>query len=574
MNGYFGTNEPLPELVELKAGKLTTAYEQGSLRYIRVGEEELIRRIYPALRDQDWNTIPYTIENVKITSLPSSFKIAYSASFQQNQIQYHADFEIRGSDMGQISFTMWGEAQSSFLRNRIGLCVLHPIQECIGQYVEATSPEGNIQQGTFPTLISPDQPFVDISQLYWSTGRGVEAQLFLEGEVFEMEDQRNWADYSFKTYGTPLRLPKPVRIERGDTLCQRVVVRLKSIPMKPLTSKEAGNFLIESGETAPFPRIGYSLSDQPLDGGLVEKLREIPCEFLRVLLKVESESWEFEFKDALNQVRLVPARLELVVVLGKHPWQEVADLIGVLTGNLDQINSLALINEPREVSVDGFFTVAQVLKKYLPTLLIGYATDGFFADLNRLRPEVSHYDFVAFSLNPQVHATDIRTIVENVSAQQYPIQTIRSFGERRLGIHVSPLTLRIRNQGNSYDSRLHTEFGAAFTLLSLRYMAGVDQVTLYETHGPGGVVSVDTATISPVFDYLRHIREFGPDQIFLSQSPEPFAWDALVLGNTRGDKCYFLVNFSAGPKLVHLAALGREVVLPAESITIHYDANS
>ena len=36
-----------------------------------------------------------------------------------------------------------------------------------------------------------------------------------EGDLWEMEDQRNWTDASYKTYSTPLRLPYPVEIQRG-----------------------------------------------------------------------------------------------------------------------------------------------------------------------------------------------------------------------------------------------------------------------------------------------------------------------------------------------------------------------
>ena len=36
--------------------------------------------------------------------------------------------------------------------------------------------------------------------------------MIFNGETFEMEDQRNWTDASFKTYCTPLSLPYPIKI--------------------------------------------------------------------------------------------------------------------------------------------------------------------------------------------------------------------------------------------------------------------------------------------------------------------------------------------------------------------------
>ena len=41
-----------------------------------------------------------------------------------------------------------------------------------------------------------------------------------------MEDQRNWTDASFKTYGTPLELPFPVEVVSGTKIVQTVTLTL------------------------------------------------------------------------------------------------------------------------------------------------------------------------------------------------------------------------------------------------------------------------------------------------------------------------------------------------------------
>ena len=48
-----------------------------------------------------------------------------------------------------------------------------------------------------------------------------------EGDLWEMEDQRNWTDASYKTYSTPLRLPYPVEIQEGDRVWQRVTIEAR-----------------------------------------------------------------------------------------------------------------------------------------------------------------------------------------------------------------------------------------------------------------------------------------------------------------------------------------------------------
>jgi hypothetical protein len=58
---------------------------------------------------------------------------------------------------------------------------------------------GSWQEGVFPFFISPHQPFKKLQALSWSPSSGVQAKIRFEGEIFEMEDQRNWTDASFKT---------------------------------------------------------------------------------------------------------------------------------------------------------------------------------------------------------------------------------------------------------------------------------------------------------------------------------------------------------------------------------------
>jgi len=118
-------------------------------------------------------------------------------------------------------------ARSDFLRNRIGLCILHPITECAGKPVAIEHVNGSLEQGSFPRDISPHQPFFDLRSLsYEVANTGISARLEMEGDTFEMEDQRNWTDASFKTYCTPLALPLPHPVKTGDRVEQSVALSL------------------------------------------------------------------------------------------------------------------------------------------------------------------------------------------------------------------------------------------------------------------------------------------------------------------------------------------------------------
>src|SRR3979411_1443518 len=54
-------------------------------------------------------------------------------------------------------------------------------------------------------------------------------------------------------------------------------------------------------------------------------------------------------------------------------------------------------------------------------------TNQFFAELNRDPPEVEAMDGVVYSINPQVHAADDESLVENLEAQAATVESARAF---------------------------------------------------------------------------------------------------------------------------------------------------
>ena len=115
---------------------------------------------------------------------------------------------IEGREDNSITFTMEGIALESFEKNRIGFCVLHPIDGCAGTNCVIAHSDGSLEQSVFPEQISPDQVFRDIRSMKWMANT-VHCRLDFEGDIFETEDQRNWTDASYKTYSTPLSASFP-----------------------------------------------------------------------------------------------------------------------------------------------------------------------------------------------------------------------------------------------------------------------------------------------------------------------------------------------------------------------------
>jgi hypothetical protein len=184
-------------------------------------------------------------------------------------------------------------------------------------------------------------------------------------------------------------------------------------------------------------------------------------------------------------------------------------------------------------------------------------TDANFAELNRDRPDVAGLDGACFPVNPQVHAFDNDSLVENLAAQYDVLESARQF-LGRTPVYVTPVTLKPRPQA---DPRQASLFGAGWTAGSLKYLARGEPaaVTYYETAGPRGVMDVE-GTVFPLYHVLADAGEFAGGEALVSESSEPLAADGIVMrkgGRTR----ILLANFRPEPREVRLgtAGLGRRV---------------
>ena len=86
------------------------------------------------------------------------------------------------------------------------------------------------------------------------------------GDTFEMEDQRNWTDASYKTYVRPLGLPHPFTLETGKTIEQAVELRFEGTPPPRTGGAGTPEITVAVGaEAGRVPRIGMGLEWQSAD---------------------------------------------------------------------------------------------------------------------------------------------------------------------------------------------------------------------------------------------------------------------------------------------------------------------
>jgi D-apionolactonase len=261
----------LADPVRLRAGQVDLELRGTDLAHACWGGREVVRRIYVAVRDEAWSTVLPEVRGCRVEEGPESFAIWVDVRHRQGPLHFRWQGVIEGAADGSFSYTMDGEALSDFRYGRIGLCVLHAAEDYVGKPYAAHL-GGSASRGVMPVGIAPQRyrdgfylPVVpEFEALNVQLAHGLRVEFAFAGDMFEIEDQRNWTDASFKTYSTPLRLGYPHRAATGQQLRQRVTVRVHG--NRPQARRRAhGATAIKVGEAIgrTLPAVG---SSAPVDG--------------------------------------------------------------------------------------------------------------------------------------------------------------------------------------------------------------------------------------------------------------------------------------------------------------------
>ncbi len=530
----------------LRAGPVSLSYAEGAVRYLTAGGKECIRGIYSALRDRNWGTVEGRIENEIIDQRGDAFSVSFDSIHKEGNIEFSWKGSITGDASGTVTFTMDGTAHSTFERNRIGFCLLHPM-DLAGHRCVVTHSDGKVTEGFFPGYVSPHQPFFDISRIRCEVEEGLECETEFSGESFEMEDQRNWTDASFKTYCTPLGLPFPVTVEKGTEVHQSVTVRILGT---------AGGFTAAADDSSkkrhpveisidteasspPLPDLGLTKASHggELSPEEIDRLKRLELDHYRIEIKSVSED-----PRALEKLLILSSReaadiragLEAALYLGSKPEEDMQALVRAVKRVKPPVVRWLVFKEGEKTAARKW---VELFRGYMagvtPEAVIASGTDAFFTELNRERPDTDILDGITFSLNPQVHAFDNGSLVETLPAEYSVVETARDFSGPDTRITVSPVTFKMRWNPNAtgpepsvpegelprrVDLRQLSLFGAAWTLGSISSLAraGADSVTYFETTGWLGVMETESGSPLP--------EKFPskPGQVFPLYFP--FAW--------------------------------------------------
>lgn len=516
----------------------------------------VLRSIRAVVRDRDWNTAAWIVGDPVADD--GMLRLPLRSSGHGSDVRGEVMVSVTGDTLSVVFDAV---SHTAFATNRTGLVVLHPPQAA-GAPLRVEHPDGSVSETVFPREISAHQPVFDIAGLCW-LGDGAEVSVTFTGDVFEMEDQRNWTDASYKTYSRPLALPFPYDLAAGERVVQRVDVRVRTVAAD---GEATASEVIALAPAGAFPAVGVSASTapDPEPAGLSRVGSSLLVE-----LDLDTPTWRAALRRAAGRglpldVRVVP----------RAPDPRLLAAFAAEVRALD-VRRVAVFHPVFHVSEASFVAA-------LRTALTGAGVDvpvaggsrAHFTELNRERGRMpAGLDALAVTLTPLFHSLSGAQLRESVAMQRLVAQqTVAYAGE--IPVLIGPVSLRPRfndvatgaqtaptrddlaeGYGAAFtgtvDDRQTSPELAAWTIASAAALAvpGVAELTFFEEWGPRGIRSA-TGNPAPAAAAVEALAALSGTLLW-GASPDGLVW-ALGARGADGD-VVLAASLDRAPREIEIA---------------------
>ncbi len=526
----------------------------------------VLRAVRAVVRDRDWNTADLVVDRVDESIVALTLHVrsdGYGSSLRGVvRAEVHPTF---------LRFEMDAESGQDFETNRTGLVVLQP-PSLAGAALTVTHSDGSAEASGFPAAISAHQPVFDIAGLSWS-GDGLEVQVRFAGEVFEMEDQRNWTDASYKTYSRPLAEPFPYRIAAGERIVQWVDVAVRRVG-EPAARSDADVIELREGGTFPQVLLGASTAPDPGPADLAPV-----GDALLVELDLATPNWRAALERAASRGLALDVRMVF-----DADAETIVEAVGALAGRdlvrVAAFDPVSHVSDARTVAA----LRAALRDAGIDVPVVGGAR-SHFTELNREQSGLGDdLDGVTFSITPLFHAASTEQLVESVAMQRLVAQQAVSIADGA-PVHVGPVTLRPRFNNVATTSLagpghpdLSAGYGpallgaddprhdapelAAWTAASAAALAvpGVASIVYFEEWGPRGIRD-DAGADRPVAAAVGDLASLSGRPLMWGSSPDGLVWavgggDVVLVSNLDRRARTLTVRQRDRAHTIEVAALG------------------
>jgi hypothetical protein len=570
----YGTEVPDVQGQTLRAGELSVVFENGALRYIRLGQTEVLRAIAFLVRDENWGTYAPAIDNLKIDQSESGFTVSYKATCSSANASIEYETQIIGKADGSLVFEAQAMPKADFLTNRTGFVVLHPLKGVAGCPLKVKHVDGRQVDSQFPAIIDPDCPFREIRSLTHEVSPGVWATCRMEGYAFEMEDHRNWTDASFKTYVRPLAEPWPYTMPAGEGFSQKVSLAFEGKLDSATGSAVANSNLtvsIGSELGAQMPLIGLGVPEEEAQHSL--QLASLIQQAGPQLLVCQIDGRKSDGSAVATAYQQLGESIGADVVLeiiipgapgSDSPVKELAPIAKAVHEAGLKPSAVCVSPAPHMKSVPPGSTwppcstyedIYRVTRQAFSGVQLGGGMISYFTELNRNRPPLEFLDYITHTTCPIVHAADDVSMMETLEALEFVIESTKHFSQGK-AYRVGPSAIPSRD--NPYgkatsenpdngrvclakmDPRQRGLIGASWALgyIAAFAKANLEAVTIGAPTGPAGIIARKTDYPQPYFDDLDRT---GLYPIYHIISGLAAAQGATILDTTSSDPAVLTV---------------------------------
>ncbi|WP_428425578.1 D-apionate lactonase [Pararhizobium sp.] len=607
----YGTRqaEPAPRL--LKAGKLTAQLAGGNLRTIIYDGVEVLRAISYLVRDRDWGTYDPTLSNIAVGETEAGFTVAYTARCAgPDGTLLDISAAIEGTADGRLTFKGTAQSPAGFETNRCGFCILHPIVDVAGTAVMVEHVDGSIEDTELPDLIEPWQPFKDMRAITHTALPGVSVECRMEGDTFEMEDQRNWSDASYKTYVRPLALPWPYQIPANEPVNQQIVLTIadsRAISRNLVVSTEnTGIIRLTPGvATGIMPAIGLLITPEEAKASLAALRQPDALKPQELLFHFDPSAGHdasvFTDFAEIAAIQTGTTTLEIAVPCQRpldEELQEIAtwmrtayfvpDAI-VVSPSVDRQSTPPGSRWPDCPPLEDVYAAAA---KAFPGTRLGGGMLSYFTELNRKRVPSENLAFISHCTNPIVHAADDVSVMQTLEALPFITRSVRAiYGGKPYRIGPSTIPMRQNPYGSrtmdnlngaripmaNRDPRHTGQFAAAFAAGYVASVldAGVETLTLSALTGSFGFYAEKHEPVKeggkrPLHAIVKGLAEIAGEKWQAITSSAPGKVLAFIVKTTGGGTVW-IINLTAEKQSIETLH-GRSSLAPFEVIHIAYVA--
>ncbi|WP_336799109.1 hypothetical protein [Kaistia sp. MMO-174] len=608
-----GTASLEPPVRNLAAGALSASYDRGALRWVRWHGREILRGLSFLVRTPGWGTPDAEISELEIAEDTAQFSVGYTARYRNGAAIVSARIRFTGTAVGTLDATATILPETDFETNRTGFVVLHPLDGVVGRELAVEHASGGTKAFVMPEAISPGQPLFDIRAITHSPEPGLTVAVRFEGDVFEMEDHRNWSDASFKTYSRPIGLPYPYRLEAGTPTRQSVTVTVRDdLERKQPAAAASGasdptTVTIGKATDVRLPRIGIGLPAALADAALAVAPQLSTLVGAHLLLRYDPSAGDtpedIGAAAELSRRTGLAIAFELLLAAPADPRPEIAEAARLLADAGIAPLSVAAFPKVDEASFQpgearppapAEAAIHAALRESFPGIPAGSGSPAFFTELNRKRPPAGSFDFITHATAPTVHAADDLSVIETLQSLPHILRSARAIAGSAPH-HIGPIGIGARlnpygpgpapNPDNgrvglaAADPRQRALLGAAWHVGYAATIApfGIDALVLGAPVGPFGLVSTPQAYARPWWDDVAEgsaypLFHVAADLVDASGKPRL----AIDIANpaigalgwiANGRRHVVLANLSDRPVALHLTGLGAATLrrLDAES---------